>query len=186
MSEADIPDAGPAPRPARKRNAMDFFIDTIELIAAFFVGIVAADIFISVMLRYFFSYQIPDAYDFGRLLLGILVFWGIAAPACPTTTRDFLIASARTTSLLGRLSNFARVSASMPRKLCSAIAGDMRSGSAKMTSNPIVTAPSAVMRVIKSAIVVRGHGHCPMVLRLPSSISTITTGRDVCSRGRNT
>ena len=58
---------------------MDRFIDGIELIAAFFVGIVAADIFISVMLRYFFSIQIPDAYDFGRLLLGILIFWGIAA-----------------------------------------------------------------------------------------------------------
>src|ERR1700686_1573883 len=64
---------------ARKRNAMDRFIDGIELIAAAFIGIVAADIFISVMLRYFFSVQIPDAYDFGRLLLGILVFWGIAA-----------------------------------------------------------------------------------------------------------
>src|SRR5208282_1221473 len=61
------------------RNVMDRFIDAIELIAAFFVGIVAADIFISVMLRYFFSVQIPDAYDFGRLLLGILIFWGIAA-----------------------------------------------------------------------------------------------------------
>ena len=58
---------------------MDRFIDGIELVAAFFVGIVAADIFISVMLRYFFSIQIPDAYDFGRLLLGILIFWGIAA-----------------------------------------------------------------------------------------------------------
>jgi len=63
----------------RDRNAMDRFIDGIELIAAFFVGIVAADIFISVLLRYFFSIQIPDAYDFGRLLLGILIFWGIAA-----------------------------------------------------------------------------------------------------------
>jgi TRAP-type C4-dicarboxylate transport system permease small subunit len=31
------------------------------------------------LLRYFFSIQIPDAYDFGRLLLGILIFWGIAA-----------------------------------------------------------------------------------------------------------
>ena len=63
----------------RKRGGMDRFIDGIELIAAFFVGIVAADIFISVLLRYFFSFQIPDAYDFGRLLLGILIFWGIAA-----------------------------------------------------------------------------------------------------------
>ena len=62
-----------------KRSSMDRFIDTIEWIAAGFVGIVALDIFISVMLRYFFSVQIPDAYDFGRLLLGILIFWGIAA-----------------------------------------------------------------------------------------------------------
>src|SRR4051794_38674787 len=69
-----------APSPApRKRSAMDRFIDGIELIAAFFVGIVATDIFVSVLLRYFFSLQIPDAYDFGRMLLGILIFWGIAA-----------------------------------------------------------------------------------------------------------
>ena len=61
------------------RNVMDRFIDGIELIAAFFVGIVAADIFISVLLRKFFSTSIPDAYDFGRMLLGILIFWGIAA-----------------------------------------------------------------------------------------------------------
>jgi TRAP-type transport system small permease protein len=62
-----------------QRKYMDWFIDSIELVAAMFVGIVAADIFISVLLRYFFSVQIPDSYDFGRLLLGILIFWGIAA-----------------------------------------------------------------------------------------------------------
>src|SRR6476620_4126295 len=61
------------------RNLMDRFIDTIELIAAIFVGIVAADTFLIVMLRYFFSFNIPDSYDFGQLLLGILIFWGIAA-----------------------------------------------------------------------------------------------------------
>jgi len=69
----------PDPNIAVKRNLMDRFIDSIELVAAFFVGVVAADIFISVLLRYFFSFQIPDSYDFGRLLLGILIFWGIAA-----------------------------------------------------------------------------------------------------------
>jgi TRAP-type C4-dicarboxylate transport system permease small subunit len=58
---------------------MDRIIDTIEAIAALFVGLVAADIFISVLLRRFFSVQIPDAYDFGSMLLGILIFWGIAA-----------------------------------------------------------------------------------------------------------
>ena len=71
----------PDPRAAlpRPRGPMDRFIDGIELIAAVFVGLVAADTFVSVLLRYFFNTQIPDAYDFGRLLLGILIFWGIAA-----------------------------------------------------------------------------------------------------------
>ena len=68
----------PAPA-ARRRGFMDRFIDGIELLAALFVGIVAADIFVSVLLRKFFSWSIPDSYDFGRLLLGILIFWGIAA-----------------------------------------------------------------------------------------------------------
>jgi TRAP-type C4-dicarboxylate transport system permease small subunit len=62
-----------------KRAAMDRFIDTIEWIAAGFVGIVAANIFLAVVLRNVFNYSIPDAFDFGRLLLGILIFWGIAA-----------------------------------------------------------------------------------------------------------
>jgi TRAP-type C4-dicarboxylate transport system permease small subunit len=62
-----------------KRLYMDRFIDTIEWIAACFVGIVAANIFLAVLLRNVFSYSIPDAFDFGRLLLGILIFWGIAA-----------------------------------------------------------------------------------------------------------
>ena len=62
-----------------KRIYMDRFIDTIEWIAAGFVGIVAANIFLAVVLRNVFSYSIPDAFDFGRLMLGILIFWGIAA-----------------------------------------------------------------------------------------------------------
>src|SRR6516162_2041165 len=61
------------------RNCMDRFIDAIEWVAAIFVGIVAADIFLSVLLRYFFSTSIPDSFNFGQLLLGILIFWGIAA-----------------------------------------------------------------------------------------------------------
>jgi len=61
------------------RAAMDRFIDTIEWIAAGFVGIVAANIFIAVLLRNLFNYAIPDSFDIGRMLLGILIFWGIAA-----------------------------------------------------------------------------------------------------------
>lgn len=57
---------------------MDRFIDGIELAAAVFIGIVAADVFVTVMLRYF-GVAIPDSYDLGQLLLGILIFWGIAA-----------------------------------------------------------------------------------------------------------
>jgi hypothetical protein len=74
---------------AMKRIYMDRFIDTIEWIAAGFVGIVAANVFLAVVLRNVFSYSIPDAFDFGRLLLGILIFWGslrrlIAAAISPS------------------------------------------------------------------------------------------------------
>ncbi len=80
MSEEEVARrvAGGTGRP-RQHNLMDRFINAIELIAALFVGIVAADIFISVLLRYFFAISIPDSYDFGKMLLGILIFWGIAA-----------------------------------------------------------------------------------------------------------
>ena len=61
------------------RASMDRFIDTIEWIAAGFVGIVAANIFLAVILRNTFNYAIPDSFDIGRMLLGILIFWGIAA-----------------------------------------------------------------------------------------------------------
>jgi TRAP-type C4-dicarboxylate transport system permease small subunit len=61
------------------RTSMDRFIDAIEWVAAGFVGIVAANIFIAVLLRNLLNYSIPDSFDIGRLLLGILIFWGIAA-----------------------------------------------------------------------------------------------------------
>jgi TRAP-type C4-dicarboxylate transport system permease small subunit len=66
------------PGPVRK-NVMDRFIDSIEWIAAFFVGIVALNTFTAVFMRKFFAVTIPDYYNFGQFLLGILIFWGIAA-----------------------------------------------------------------------------------------------------------
>ncbi|GAC1354930.1 MAG: TRAP transporter small permease [Variovorax sp.] len=63
----------------RSASYMDRAINTIEWLAAIFVGIVALNIFVAVVLRKFFDTSIPDAYDFGRMLLGILIFWGIAA-----------------------------------------------------------------------------------------------------------
>src|ERR1043165_6379333 len=87
-------EVNPAPG-VRRDSRMDRFIDGIEQIAAFFAGVVALDIFVSVLLRYFFSVQIPDSYDFGRLLLGILIFWGIAATSYRGThiTVDLLYAN---------------------------------------------------------------------------------------------
>src|SRR6476646_7361673 len=79
MSESGSSNGMPAKGVAGSRYFADRFIDTIEMIAALFVGVVATDVFISITLRYFFSYSIPDSYDFGRLLLGILIFWGIGA-----------------------------------------------------------------------------------------------------------
>ena len=58
---------------------MDRFIDSIEWIAAFFVGIVALNTFTAVFMRKFFAVTLPDYYNFGQFLLGILIFWGIAA-----------------------------------------------------------------------------------------------------------
>ena len=43
------------------RYFMDRFIDTIEWIAAGFVGLVAVNIFVAVLLRNIFSYSIPDS-----------------------------------------------------------------------------------------------------------------------------
>jgi len=58
---------------------MDRFIDAIEGIAAGLVGLVAINTFVAVAMRKLFAVTLPDYYDFGRLLLGILIFWGIAA-----------------------------------------------------------------------------------------------------------
>ena len=75
------PSAPISPRHGAKRRAgvMDRMINGIEWLAAIFVGLVALNIFIAVVLRKFFNTSIPDAYDFGRMFLGILIFWGIAA-----------------------------------------------------------------------------------------------------------
>jgi TRAP-type C4-dicarboxylate transport system permease small subunit len=62
----------------RGRSPVDRFIDLIEVTAAGFLAVVTLLTFVSVILRYFFSLAIPDSYDFSRLLLGILIFWGMA------------------------------------------------------------------------------------------------------------
>src|ERR1700737_1554546 len=61
------------------RASMDRFIDTIEWIAAGFVGIVPLNIFVGVPLRNTLNTAIPDSFDIGRLVVGILTCWGTPA-----------------------------------------------------------------------------------------------------------
>lgn len=63
---------------ARRRSAVVRLIDGIELTAAIFLAAVTIITFAAVMSRYLFSYGIPDSYDVSSLLLGVLIFWGIA------------------------------------------------------------------------------------------------------------
>jgi TRAP-type C4-dicarboxylate transport system permease small subunit len=73
------PDGALGLPPPPKKDVMDRFIDSIEWIAAFFVGIVALNTFVAVFMRKFFAVTIPDYYNVGQFMLGILIFWGIAA-----------------------------------------------------------------------------------------------------------
>jgi len=56
----------------------DRLIEAIEWLAAWFLAAVTALTFVSVILRYFFAWAIPDTNDISRLLLAILIFWGMA------------------------------------------------------------------------------------------------------------
>ncbi len=59
-------------------HRLDRVVDAIEATAACFLAAVAALTFVSVFLRYLFTWAIPDTYDISRLLLAILIFWGMA------------------------------------------------------------------------------------------------------------
>ena len=60
------------------RGLADRFITWAELGAGAFLAVVMTLTFCTVMLRYLFNFAIPDAYDYGRNMLGVLIFWGIA------------------------------------------------------------------------------------------------------------
>ncbi|HEX6019822.1 MAG TPA: TRAP transporter small permease [Burkholderiaceae bacterium] len=63
---------------ASPATRVDRAIGAIEVTAACFLAAVGALTFVSVILRYLFSWAIPDTYDISRLLLAILIFWGMA------------------------------------------------------------------------------------------------------------
>jgi TRAP-type C4-dicarboxylate transport system permease small subunit len=57
---------------------VDKFVAIVEKIAGSFLLAIAILTFGSVFLRYVFATQIPDWFDFSKLLQGIAIFWGIA------------------------------------------------------------------------------------------------------------
>jgi TRAP-type C4-dicarboxylate transport system permease small subunit len=57
---------------------VDKFVAVVEKIAGSFLLAIAILTFGSVFLRYVFATQIPDWFDFSKLLQGIAIFWGIA------------------------------------------------------------------------------------------------------------
>jgi TRAP-type C4-dicarboxylate transport system permease small subunit len=79
MSDLEAEFARKAALDRARRNWMDRFIDGIELLAAAFIAIVALGIFVSGLLLYFFSVSILNSYDFDKLLLGVGIFWAVAA-----------------------------------------------------------------------------------------------------------
>jgi TRAP-type C4-dicarboxylate transport system permease small subunit len=60
------------------RGLTNRFTHWAEMGAGFFLAFVMLLTFTSVTLRYLFNISIPDAYDLGRNMLGVLIFWGIA------------------------------------------------------------------------------------------------------------
>ncbi len=61
-----------------KKCGLQRLVAISERMTGLLLGLVAFLTFVSVVLRYFFATSLPDAYDFSRNLLGILIFWGIA------------------------------------------------------------------------------------------------------------
>lgn len=57
---------------------MNRFLHASENLAALFLLLIALLITTNVVLRYAFSIQIPDWFDFSRQLQAIALFWGIA------------------------------------------------------------------------------------------------------------
>lgn len=60
---------------------MDKLIVWMERIGGFFLFVITVLIAVSSTTRYLFSWPLPDADSLGRLLLGTVVFWGLAG-AC--------------------------------------------------------------------------------------------------------
>jgi TRAP-type C4-dicarboxylate transport system permease small subunit len=57
---------------------LDRWVLYTERVASFFLALIAALTFVTVMMRGTIGMVVPDAYDVSRLLLAVAIFWGIA------------------------------------------------------------------------------------------------------------
>jgi len=60
------------------RGRFDRLVAAVEGVAAALLALVTALTFLGVVLRYVFRTSIPDGFDVGRMLMGAIIFWGIA------------------------------------------------------------------------------------------------------------
>jgi TRAP-type transport system small permease protein len=57
---------------------MEAAVRMVERIAGMFLAVVALLIFLSALLRYGFSINLPDAFDLSQYLQGVAIMWGLA------------------------------------------------------------------------------------------------------------
>lgn len=63
------------------KRGLEVLVAAVEQIAAVAFGFVTLLTFVSAVLRYGFNFPIPDAFDVTRMMLGVMVFWGLASVA---------------------------------------------------------------------------------------------------------
>ena len=72
-------------RPDREMGGFERVISRVsafvDAAAAIFLAVITALTFTAVLLRYVFNLPFPGSFDVSRLLLGVAIFWGIAAAA---------------------------------------------------------------------------------------------------------
>lgn len=62
-----------------KADWLRLVAEKVEFAAAILMAIVTLLTFISAFMRYALDSPIPDAFDLGRLTLGVAIFWGVAS-----------------------------------------------------------------------------------------------------------
>jgi TRAP-type C4-dicarboxylate transport system permease small subunit len=62
-----------------EHSAILRLVTLVERVGSVVLAVIAMLTFTSVFMRYVFNAPIPDAFDFSRLLMGVVILWGLAA-----------------------------------------------------------------------------------------------------------